>query len=792
MTGRNAPQGGLTRRSFLKAAGVAVGAVGLAGAANMTATDGWLAPAKAHAEADQYTVCTTHQSHCSGHCSLQCTVRDGRLALVEPNEAWSDERFSTCCLKGISEVQHIYSTERLQTPLKRVGERGSGDFCQISWDEALDEIAAKLTEIKAEYGPESILVKRAKEANYSFLTSILGALSDRNTGIDTGIGNGLDPATGIGGGFASNTNEDLDWVNSKTIIHMGNNLLESKLVTARAFFDAKDAGARMIVIDPNFSTTAGKSDQWIPIQPGTDAALLLAMVNLVIDREWHDADFMRRYTSFPYLVDEETGQLLRQGGDPEGALLVWDAQRSMAVPYTEVVESALEGHVDVEGKRAEPVFSRLKREVEECTPAWAAGITGIDPATIEELTRAYVHDGPASLSLGYGGGDKYENADIVGHAAIVLASLVGQIGKPGASIGVFGGGTGAPSASLASWPLPKEFSPSKQRKSLSEQRSTDEIRAVFAPCDIYLQSFANAAQTERWLKQLDLVVVAEIYHTTFVDWADYVLPVCSRFESEDNIAGVSTAQGHVRLQQKVLDPLFESRSDFYIERALVERLGHGDLLPRTREEYAIFQLEESKDEALAGMTIAALKEAGGVLPIPGTSRPVCLNLDKGLKTDSERLDVYYEDMLPWNQALPRYEEPNEAFKDNPLRDRYPLDFLQTRTRFHIHNHFCDAEWIRQFVDAFVEMNPKDMADRGLVTGNIVKVFNDRGSASCRVQANEAVRPGTVRSFEGTWSKYMDAGNFQSLTNDAVLPRGKDLMKGPVIPFNDTLVQVEKA
>lgn len=236
------PHPGLTRRGFLKTAGAA-GALGLAGAAGMTTAVGWLAPAKANAQPEERVAYTTHQSHCSGHCSLQCTVRDGRLALIQPNQAWADKRFATCCLKGISEVQHIYSCERIQAPLKRVGERGTGEFVQITWDEAFDEIADKLANIKEQYGGQSIFVKRAKEANYSFLMNILGALTDKNTGIDTGIGNGLDPATGLGGGFASGTNEDLDWVNSKTIIHMGNNLLESKLVTTRAFFEAKEAGA---------------------------------------------------------------------------------------------------------------------------------------------------------------------------------------------------------------------------------------------------------------------------------------------------------------------------------------------------------------------------------------------------------------------------------------------------------------------------------------------------------------------------------------------------------------------
>ena len=785
---------GLTRRSFLKTAGAA-GALGLAGAAGMTSSSNWLAPVEANADegAGERVAYTTHQSHCSGHCSLQCTVRDGRLAMIQPNQAWADKRFATCCLKGISEVQHIYSCERIQTPLKRVGERGTGEFVQITWDEAFDEIADKLTNIKEQFGGQSIFVKRAKEANYSFLMNILGALTDKNTGIDTGIGNGLDPATGLGGGFASGTNEDLDWVNSKTIIHMGNNLLESKLVTTRAFFEAKEAGAHIVTIDPNFSTTASKSSEWIPIVPGTDAALLLGMISDVIKNGWYDEDFMRSYTSFPYLVDVESGKLLKTGDDADAQYLVWNVESGAPEAFTPGNEkAALEGEFLVDGMTVKPVFEMLKKQQAEYTLEWAQGVTDINADKIHYLAQLYATGGPASLSLGYGGGDKYENADVVGHAAIVLASITGQIGKPGASIGVFGGGTGAPSASLASWPLPKEFSVSKQKKAVFEQRATEEIKALFAPCDLLIQSFANMHETEKWLKGLELVVVAEIYHTSIVDWADYVLPVCSRFECEDEVGGVSVAQSHVRLQSKVIDPLFESKSDFYIKRELVSRLGYGDLLPKTREENVRYQLKNSKDKRLSSLTVEQLQECKGLYPLPDVSRPACLNLDKGLKTATKRLEVYYEKMVKWNQALPTYEKPNEVYSDNPLREKYPLVFLQTRTRFHIHNHFCDAEWIRQFVDPFVELNPIDMESRGLKTGDMVQIANDRGTASCRVQGNNAVRPGTVRSYEGFWSKYMQEGNLQNLTNDAVLDRGRDLLKGPVIPFNDTLVEVKKA
>ena len=140
MSETSSPHRGLTRRGFLKASGVAAGALGLAGAASMTTSDGWLAPAKAYAEPEERVAHLCHQFHCLGGCCLKCTVRDGRIAKIEPNDALEkdDQRI---CLRGINEVQHVYAADRIQTPLKRVGERGEGKFDQISWDEAIKTIA---------------------------------------------------------------------------------------------------------------------------------------------------------------------------------------------------------------------------------------------------------------------------------------------------------------------------------------------------------------------------------------------------------------------------------------------------------------------------------------------------------------------------------------------------------------------------------------------------------------------------------------------------------------------------
>ena len=165
--------------------------------------------------------------------------------------------------------------------------------------------------------------------------------------------------------------------------------------------------------------------------------------------------------------------------------------------------------------------------------------------------------------------------------------------------------------------------------------------------------------------------------------------------------------------------------------------------------------------------------------------------DQVWPTISTRVEPYYENLIDEDQAFASYEEPNEIFDGNPMLEQYPLQFSQPRTRYHLHSQFCDATWIQQYYQPFIEINPIDFEARGLEADDIVEVFNDRGSFRCRVRASEVVRPATARMYEGMWSKYMVDGNIQYVTNDTRNPRGYKLDYGPVVPFNDTLIEIKK-
>ena len=790
---------GITRRSFLQGAVATGAAVSAVSAASVFTTDLWLREASAKEEVKEHTACTYHQSHCGGMCPMKCTVREGRLALIEPNTC-TEDRYETICLKGISEIQHIYSDHRIQSPLKRVGERGSGEFKPISWDEALDEVVNTIKTIQERDGKDAVMVTVASEPNYPFLAAMLGAQTGGFTGIDTGVGNGLDPAIGHGGGYAMATGEARDWVNARMVLTVGSNFCESSLPQVRLFFEAKEAGAKMVTVDPHFSTTAAKSNQWIPVEPGTDAALFLGMISVILDEDLGDKEFMRDHTSLPYLVYEDTGMLVRRDMSEEARALtgaenpfmVIDAKSGDIKPYDKAT-AELSGAVIIDGKRARTVYDHLLETQKPYTVEWAAEKTGADADVIAELAREYAI-GPSTIALGWGGNDKMGNSDIAGHAAALLCALTGNICKPGANVGVFvGGNWNGHAAALGSWALPEDMVAGETEMSAYDMRiKKNKVKAYICCGDHFAQHFANMDVTRDWAERLEFIVTIDPYFTEGAKFSDIILPATSRFENDEEFGNIKAGYNHLLLQQKVIDPLFDAKTDFWIQKEIAKRLGVADALPPTAVDMVEAMISTSSDPYINSLTLDKIVENNCVWPMEGIDKPRQEFADLVFNTPSTRMDVYYENMIPFHQTLPEWEECIEAYKENPLRKTYPLQLANVRTRFRIHNQFNDATWIQQYCEPLLDVNPEELKARGLETGDLVECFNDRGSFKCRVHGNDSIRPGSVRMWEGSTADFIEEGNLQSVTNDTMLERGYEMICGPVIPFSDTLVEIKKA
>lgn len=791
-------------RQYIKIGIDSLGTFGVS--VDILSTKKWLRTMDTHSDSPEKIAYTYHPPDCGGCCSHKCTVREGRLVMIEPNE-WADNRYSLICLKGLSEVEHVYSPDRLQTPLKRVGKRGEGEFLPISWDEAMTTIADTLKRLKNVYGGQSILFNSSFGVDHAmeFLPTLLGAQVGGGSGIDIGCANGLEETTGDAN-YGAMYNEITDWVNAKTIILIGVNILETTMTDAQFFFEAKDAGAKIISVDPAYSTTVAKSDEWIRIKPGTDGALLLAMISLVLENNWYQEDYLRENSSAPFLVRLDRRTLLRFAdlGDemptetteeaPKSEFLVWDKGSNSVQPHRKMgVLPQLEGEFEVQGIKVKTVFTLLKENQRLYSPSWATRITEIPEQSIRDLAEHYATEGPGVLGLGWGGPDKWGNADITGHAAAILASLTGNIGRKG-------GGVGCPlrhyvtwKPILGVWKLPSEFKKAKLEMPPTDMRyKPNSVRALINHGNSIQQHFANLPKTIKWLNQLELVVTIAPYDNTSVEYSDIVLPACTSYESEYEFNNLQITRGHVLLQQKVLDPLYQSKSDFRIEKELAAKLGLEQYLPRSREEY-LKALLDSPDPMLKGITLETLQDHQGIMQLNAPQEPYIGHLDQVYDTLSGKLELYQEKMIEFNQALPNYEGPSEATAKSALAKKYPLQFSQAHTKNRVHSQFANSRWINELdPEPKLEMNPQDARSRGLREDDLVKVFNDRGSYKVRCKFTESLRPGVVRQYPGWWSKHMVDGNIQNVTNDRPHPRHYQRRYGPVIPYNDTLVEVKKA
>jgi len=806
MSGEISSRSGFTRRDFMKGA-TALGAIGMV-AGGMSTASGWFAPAKAIADVQETHCVVPHLVHCGGGCTLDCTVREGRMVNVQP-VALYDERNRKQCLRAVGEISNTYSVDRIQTPLRRVGERGEGKFEQISWDEAIDEIATAFKSAQEKYGKDAVFIKKTIEAmnshGFNFIPTYIGCQTEALSGIDRNIANGMIPAFMQPHGLAADS--VWAWEDSKTIINIAHNQAETAIVWFESVAVARENGAKFIDIDPRFSPTASKSDQWISPIPGQDPALFLGVLNAMVSKGWYDEQFVVANTSMPFLVDAETGALL---GDMEQWMhpiakkevparipMVWDTAANSAVVYSAATSPALEGEYVVDGKKVVTQFTLLKKQIGDYTPAWAAAKSGVAEDVITGLADRYANHGPAVINWGMGGPDKFTNGDILGHTLAIMAALTGNYGKRGAGIGAYPGGGGMNSgvaATFATWPTAEGFKPAAHPVPFFDMPvKENNVHAVMFFGDVPFLQRGNANETAAWLKSLDFVAVAEIYNSTVCSYADIVLPSTSRFECAEDWKALRSLFGNVTLQQKALEPMFEAKDDLEIERLILAKWGYDQYLPKTYEELARHQLSKSTDKKIEGLTFEKLVAEGGVYHIPSATDPTVTGANTPvLKTHTGRAELYYENLIEYGQAFPQFEEPSEAYADNPLAEKYPLIFLTGKTRFRNHSYMSNTPWFHQMYGEPLMLNPVDANARGLKDGDTVRVFNDRGEFTAMLQVDESIRPGSAYMAEERFLQYSPGGLMQNVTNSTCIPRSYTGTHGAQVPFNDNLVEIKKA
>ncbi|MFX1404801.1 MAG: molybdopterin-dependent oxidoreductase [Promethearchaeota archaeon] len=739
---------------------------------------------------------TKHQvirTFCPPHCLMSCGilahVHNGKLVKVEPAE-FPDPRFNRICLKGLAQINQVYHRDRLQRPLKRVGKRGEGKWKSITWDEAFDSITSEFQRIMQNYGSNSIAwfkgagtFGRLSDAPKR-LASVLGG-----TLIGEGMGDGIDTvgpqasldtfgtawwASPTKEYYFGGSNEVADCLNSRLIVIWGANFAETAPHNMRFVFDAMEKGTELIVIDPRFSPTASKANTWIPIRPGTDTCLALGMINVILSEGLYEEDFLRKYTVAPFLVREDSGLFLRKSGK----VLVWDSIKSEAVSSDTAKLPNLTGTYSIDDITCKPAFQCLVDLSSKYNLDNVENITGVDSTNIKRFAIKYATKKPASMGLLYGL-DRWHYGNLTYRTLFTLMALTGQVGIKGG--GFF---LSDPTHCLNEdwWGFPNgkkpKFLDALQMYDVISKGIPYPIKAMW----VYRGNFFRHSNANRIISEvlpaLDFIIVAERFMTQTAQYADLVLPVCSSFETTDVQVGPFP---YIQLQQKVIEPLYESKSDFEITVEVAKRLGVGNFFNHSAEEY-IEQLV-----SINGITLDRLKVEGAIAL--KANRPHVSFVDNKFNTPSGRIEFYVERSVKFGQELPVYIEPVEGSPQNLLAKKYPLIFLQSHSRFHVHTSFANnSDLLEINPEPFVEINPMDAQKRDITDDDLVVVFNDRGKVKLKARLNEGVRPGVVDIHHGWWANQFREGSYQDLTHEKINPA----LMIPNFSYFDCLVEVKKA
>jgi len=740
------------------------------------------------------TVCDPN-CHASPRCGIDAHIVDGRLEKIEAGRFPLPEYDRRICAMGMARLEQQYHRKRLHYPVKRRGARGAGKWQRITWDEAYTLIAERLSAIGERYGSRSLAFFTGsgaagvltKGAVHRFAAAV-GGTAYRAGGVDYGVPKGLEYTFGIPAStyFRPGGHEYADAVNSKLILFWGGNAADTRLVDFHFALEAQRRGTKIVCIDPNRSATAQHADQWISLRPGTDTAIALALLNEIIANDLHDRAFLSCHTNAPFLVRRDSGELMR--GD-SSAYLVWDATRGEALPYNEFSTPALTGQYQVKDAAGTtvdcvPAFQLLIELCAEYSAERAAEITSVSAPIIRHLARELANTKPAAIRMGYGV-DRWYYSDYTGRAVANLAIATGNIGIAGGGISVHDGTYAAP-LNLIPFRTPGGC----QAVTLDiiglmraiEHDDPYPVRSLWlSASNMFNQTSANRSRVLRdILPKLEFFVAVDLFMTDTAVMADVVLPACSIFEKPDLIGGM-----FLQLQRRVVAPEGENKSDLEIMTGLAQHMELGQFFDHQPEDY-LREMLDSDDPLLQGISLERLQDEGAVL-LNRPAAPYVGLADLHFKTPSGRVEIYKEDLVNQGAELPYFREPIEATPKNPLYAKFPLTLLFSHSRHRIHSTFANLSAAKQFEpEPLVEIHPSDAVRRGISEGEVVRVFNRRGSVELKCRLNATLRPAVVVISEGSWVRDFPKGDPYSLTHEQVSPTSDNYA------FFDTLVQIEIA
>jgi anaerobic selenocysteine-containing dehydrogenase len=672
---------------------------------------------------------------CPDACATLVTVEGGRAVRIQGDP---DHPFTQgfLCAKVNRYLERTYHRDRLTTPLRRTGPKGSGQFAPATWDEALDAIAARLNAIRESAdGPQSILpYSYAGTMGYVQAASmdrrffhLLGASQLDRTICSTAGSVGMQMTVG------ANVGADGEGLpESDLVLLWGTNTLTANPHLWPYVRKARDNGATVIAIDPIRTRTAEQCDEWMGIRPGTDAALALAMMHVLFAEGMQDDDYLERYTL---------------GAD------------------------------------------QLRERVKEYSPSRVAAITGLGEERIVDLARRYGRARAAFVRINYGL-QRHGGGGMAVRTIACLPAVTGHWRRAGGGVQLSTSANFKYNTNALARP---DLSPPVRTINmirLGDALTMPDAGVGGPPVKAMVVYNSNPAAVApdrnaviRGLGRDDLfTVVLEHFQTDTADWADWVLPATTQLEHWD----LHYSYGHLysTLNRPAIAPMGEAKPNSEIFRLLATRMGIDHPAMKDDDVTLIRQALDTTHPKMRGVTFDALMEHGWVrLNVP---RPYVPFAEGGFSTPSGRCEFYSERMQAMGlDPLPAFTPPYEFPERVPeLAARYPLTLVSSPRHQFLNTTFVNVDSLRRDAEPELMIHPADAAAREIVEGMPVSVHNDRGHFSGKARVSDAVRQGVVWAPSIWWTKL--AGD-RANANDTTSQRETDLGHGPV--FYDNLVEV---
>lgn len=756
-----------------------------------------------------WSACT---ANCSSRCVLRHQVKDGVIRHTETDNTGNDQYGDhqvRACLRGRSFRRRVYNPDRLKYPMKRIGKRGEGKFERISWDEAFDLIGDKLKQIKKEYGNEAIYL------NYCTGT-IGGTVSKSWPPAATPIARLMNCWGGYlnhygdystaqiavslpylyGGSWVGN-NCTSDVVNTKLIVNFGNNPAETRMSGGGVVYLLSQARerskARMIIFDPRLTDTAiGENDEWVPIRPGTDAALVAAMAWVMIQEDLVDMDFIKRYT-----IGYDEDSL------PESA------------PKNASWKSYILG---------------LGEDKTAKTPAWAATITGVPEATIIRLAREIAMTKPCNIMQGWGI-QRTAMGEQASRAICMLAVMTGNVGIAGGGTGAREGSYSMPFAAFPTLTNPIKTSipmflwtdaihNHKNMTALNAgvrgaERLKQPVKFIWnyaGNCIINQHSDTN--RTHEILQddtQCEMIVVIDNHMTPSARYADILLPDLTAAEQPDFARNGSCGNmGYTIFCDTAVAPLYESRSVYDMCVGVAKRLGVEEQFTEGRDQEAwlrhIYAESQKMNPAIQNLSFDEFRKMGIFKQKnPGEPhvefRAFRENPEANpLTTPSGKIEIYSErlaniantwELQPWDVilALPSY-VPSWEGHESPETAKYPLQMFGFHYKSRTHSTYGNVAVLKDACRQEIWVNPIDAKRRGINDGDLLKVWNDRGELQVVAKVTARIFPGVVAMGQGSWYQPNRQGvDTGACMNTLTTQRPSSLAKGN--PQHSNLVEIAK-